>query len=97
MNDCAFLFFLLDFRFLEVLRKYPNVSVLFRETKNDYRYRDILIEKGTSIFIPIYAIQNDPNHYPNPSQFDPDRFSSEAKKTRNTATWLSFGDGPRNW
>lgn len=55
-----------------------------------------MIKKGTSIFIPIYAIQNDADYYPNPEQFDPDRFSSEEKKKRNTSTYMPFGFGPRN-
>lgn len=74
------------------------VSVLFRITKNDYCVpsSDIVIEKGTSIFIPTYAIHHDPDYYPDPEKFDPDRFSNEEKKKRNTSTWMPFGDGPRN-
>lgn len=58
---------------------------------------DIVIEKGTPIIIPAYAIQMDPEYYPNPEKFDPERFGSEEKKTRDPMTWLPFGDGPRNW
>ena len=47
------------------------------------------------IFIPAHAIQHDPDYYPNPELFDPDRFSHEEVKKRNPYTFLSFGEGVR--
>lgn len=69
-----------------------------RRTKNDYRVpgTDIVLEKGLSVFIPAYAIQHDPEHYPDPEKFDPERFDGEEAKKRDAMTWLPFGDGPRN-
>lgn len=83
----------------ETLRKYAAAGTLTKETKNDYQIpgTDIVIEKGVSVMIPIRAIHHDPEYYPNPDQFDPDRFESEEKKKRNPMAWLPFGDGPRNW
>lgn len=69
-----------------------------RRTQNDYRVpdSDIVLEKGMSIVIPAYAIQHDEEYYPNPEQFNPDRFNSEESKKRDPMSWLPFGDGPRN-
>lgn len=53
-----------------------------------------VIQRGTSVFIPIYAIQHDTRYYPDPNKFDPDRFNDE--KLRNAIQWLPFGLGPRN-
>lgn len=81
------------------MRIYPPVPLNARKAKNDYRLpgTDVVIERGTKVVIPVRAIHLDPEYYPNPDKFDPERFSSDEKKKRNIMTWLAFGDGPRNW
>jgi len=56
---------------------------------------DVVLEKGTKVLVPIYAIHHDPLYYENPNAFDPDRFFGENKKLYNNDTYLPFGDGPR--
>lgn len=82
----------------ETLRKYPPLATLNRNTKNTYKVpgTNDVIEKGTPIIIPLYAIHQDPEYYPEPEKFNPDRFSDEAVKQRDAMAWLPFGDGPRN-
>lgn len=53
-------------------------------------------KKGLGLFIPFYCIQQDPEYYPNPEKFDPERFSEENKSSINPDTYLVFGVGPRN-
>lgn len=57
---------------------------------------DQVLEKGTWIKIPVIAIQHDPEYYPNPELFDPDRFAKEQLKNRHPMTSLIFGEGPRS-
>ncbi|XP_055297423.1 cytochrome P450 6A1-like isoform X2 [Sitodiplosis mosellana] len=82
----------------ETLRRYPPVPFVSRIAKNDYNVPETsnIIEKGTIIVIPTYAIQNDPEYYPDPERFDPDRFAADIARERDTMTWLPFSEGPRN-
>ncbi|KAL5276677.1 Cyp6a9.2 family protein [Megaselia abdita] len=83
---------------MESLRKYPIASEIFRLTKEDYKVPDsnFVIEKGTNILIPVRSIHSDPDIYPNPEIFDPERFSIQEITKRHTQSFLGFGDGPRN-
>ncbi|KAJ3659267.1 hypothetical protein Zmor_010964 [Zophobas morio] len=81
----------------ETLRKYPPVALLTRKCNKDYRVpkSDIRLEKGIGVGIPVLALHMDPEYYPNPEKFDPERFSEENKNSRPAFTWLPFGEGPR--
>lgn len=80
---------------LETLRKYPPAPLLARQCTKDYKIpgTKTVIEKGTVVQVPVYAIQNDPKYYPNPRKFDPSRFSEENKKTFIEMPYLPFGEG----
>jgi len=82
----------------EALRKYPTVASLIRKCTTDYPVPDtgITIPKGTQTMIPVYAIHHDPEIYPNPDTYDPDRFLPEEVEKRHPLSYLPFGDGPRN-
>ena len=79
------------------MRKYPPVSHLTRNVNNDYKVEGtkFLFKKGQTILIPVGAIQHDPEYYPDPEIYDPDRFTPEMSAKRNPFTFLPFGDGPR--
>lgn len=69
-----------------------------RLAKTDYPVpgTNLVIEKGTSIVIPVHNIHHDPEIYPQPERFDPERFEPAAIKARHQFAYLPFGDGPRN-
>merc|ERR1711872_769744 len=46
-------------------------------------------------FINSLGIHSDPEYFPNPTLFNPDNFSKEAKASRSPYTFLGFGQGPR--
>lgn len=56
----------------------------------------IVIEKGTTVLVPIYSIHHDAEYYADPEKYDPGRFTPEEMKKRNPMAWLAFGEGPRN-
>lgn len=84
--------------FLETLRKHPPVGNLIRIANEPYRIAspEMTLEKGTMLMIPVHQIQHDPEIYPDPSRFDPERFTPEAVNARHSHSFLPFGDGPRN-
>lgn len=83
--------------FLESLRKYPPLTDLTRIADKDYKVEGtkFVIEAGTQVVIPAMSIHHDPEYYPNPDYFDPDRFTQEESSIRNNYTFLAFGEGPR--
>lgn len=89
---------------LESLRKYPPGMFLakvctkratFPAPKGEGTGPDVVVEPGMPITIPVYGIHHDPQFYPNPEQFDPERFTEEAKNARPKCTFMPFGAGPR--
>uniref|UniRef100_A0A348G631 Cytochrome P450 3 n=1 Tax=Odontomachus monticola TaxID=613454 RepID=A0A348G631_ODOMO len=81
----------------ETLRKYPPVMFLARNTQQNYTFENkVNIRKGIKVYIPIFGIHNDPNIFPNPEVFDPDRFTDENMRNMNPMHYLPFGTGPRN-
>ncbi|XP_071830914.1 cytochrome P450 3A24-like [Apostichopus japonicus] len=81
----------------ESLRLFPPISVLDRiNDKSDIVIKDLLIPKGFRIFVPVYAIHHDPEIWEDPEEFQPERFNKENRGKIHPASWLPFGDGPRN-
>nr|WCC58105.1 cytochrome P450 [Pharsalia antennata] len=93
----------LDMVMSETLRKYPINVAVDRVCTKPYTIEPALPEEtpvhlkvNDAIWLPIYAIHHDPNYYPNPDRFDPERFSEENKGDINPYTYFTFGLGPRN-
>ncbi|CAH1159589.1 unnamed protein product [Phaedon cochleariae] len=81
----------------ETLRKHPPIPGSPRVCNKDFNIpgTEVVIEKGTRIHIPFQAIHRDPEYYPDPEKFDPERFNEENKAKRHPFAFLPFGEGPR--
>lgn len=68
-----------------------------RVCKKEYKVpgTDLVLDAGTSIIVPFKSIQNDPEHFPDPDKYDPDRFLPENKAKRHPLAFMPFGEGPR--
>uniref|UniRef100_A0A1I8NRZ3 Cytochrome P450 n=1 Tax=Stomoxys calcitrans TaxID=35570 RepID=A0A1I8NRZ3_STOCA len=82
----------------ETLRLYAPLSYLQRIASEDYQipHTDIILDKGTEVFIPVRAIHYDAEIFKNPHEFQPERFSTHEVAQRHPQAFLGFGDGPRN-
>ncbi|KAK9696322.1 Cytochrome P450 [Popillia japonica] len=83
--------------FDEALRKYPIVATLERIATKDYKVpdSDLTLKKGTKVLISLQGIHHDPEYFPNPEKFDPDRFSPENREKLHPCAYMPFGEGPR--
>ena len=45
-----------------------------RECNKDITINGINIKKGVVVTVPTYALHYDPEYYPDPFKFDPDRY-----------------------
>uniref|UniRef100_A0A096M9L1 unspecific monooxygenase n=2 Tax=Poecilia formosa TaxID=48698 RepID=A0A096M9L1_POEFO len=80
----------------ECLRLYPPAARLERMAKETVKIKGITIPKNMIVMVPVYALHRDPELWPNPEEFKPERFSKKNKQSINPYTYLPFGIGPRN-
>ncbi|KAG6443771.1 hypothetical protein O3G_MSEX003035 [Manduca sexta] len=83
---------------LETLRIHPPVARIDRVCTKPYTLpgTSITLNVGDSVAIPLYGYHMDPNIYPDPHEFMPERFMNNNKSERPSHLFLAFGAGPRN-
>lgn len=86
----------LDMVVNETLRLYPIAGRLERVCKKDVDINGTFIPKGTIVMMPSYALHRDPQHWTEPDEFRPERFSKKNKDNINPYIYHPFGAGPRN-
>uniref|UniRef100_A0A1I8MXQ5 Uncharacterized protein n=1 Tax=Musca domestica TaxID=7370 RepID=A0A1I8MXQ5_MUSDO len=82
----------------ETLRKHPVAPTGRRVCRRPFTLPGkpgLTVEPSVHIIIPVYAIHHDPEYYPQPEVFRPERFAPNEKGQRHPMTYLPFGAGPR--
>mmetsp|Transcript_6749 Transcript_6749/g.10259 ORF Transcript_6749/g.10259 Transcript_6749/m.10259 type:complete len:355 (+) Transcript_6749:524-1588(+) len=90
---------LLDRTFSETLRKFPAAATGTSRRVGDNPIlvgKNLELPAGASLTIPPYALHRHPQHWPNPEEFDPNRFLPEQIKSRDPMAFQAFSSGPRN-
>ncbi|XP_058837420.1 probable cytochrome P450 9f2 isoform X2 [Topomyia yanbarensis] len=85
----------------EALRLWPPAAFIDRFCVKSYTFesdegKEIKIDRGQIVWFPVVALHHDPQYFPEPHKFNPERFSEANRSSINTATYLPFGIGPRN-
>ncbi|EDW10108.2 probable cytochrome P450 317a1 [Drosophila mojavensis] len=97
--DCVQSLTLMGHVILETLRMHPITPYIMRRCLNDYTVPDHMkytLAKEIFVIIPTHAIHNDPEYYPEPDRFKPERWGSPRDSFKEQSTWFGFGSGVRN-
>jgi cytochrome P450 len=81
--------------FEEAMRLYPPVWTISRVAAADDTVSGTRIRKGTTVMLSPYAMHRNPDIWPEPEKFVPDRFRPSAVSQRHRHSYFPFGGGPR--
>jgi cytochrome P450 len=79
----------------ESLRLYPPAWGFSRQALADDRLGGFRLPRGWLAFVIPYVLHRLPAFWPNPEQFDPERFLPERSADRPKFVYIPFGAGPR--
>ena len=83
----------------EVLRLYPPAPLTVRHLCEDLELENIVVPKGTMVYMPIWWIHRDPRNWSEPDRFLPERFmvhDDKAGQGRSFKNFFAFSGGSRN-
>jgi cytochrome P450 len=78
----------------ESMRLYPPAWAMGRKALNDFELGPYLLPRGTTMLMSQWIAHRNPNYFPDPLRFDPERFRPEAP-LRPKFSYFPFGAGPR--
>ncbi|GBM59071.1 Cytochrome P450 4c3 [Araneus ventricosus] len=86
----------LDCVIKESQRLYPSLPVIGRELEEDVIIDGYTVPAGTTCMLATFMLHRNPEVFPNPEVFDPDRFLTENCAGRHPFAYVPFSAGPRN-
>lgn len=81
--------------FKETLRLYPPAYAVSRQALRAFDIDGYHIPKGSLLGLSIYVFHHDPEYFPEPEKFMPERFEPEREKQIPRNAYLPFGAGSR--
>ncbi|XP_054706470.1 cytochrome P450 4c3-like [Uloborus diversus] len=80
----------------ESQRLYPSLPVIGRELEEDIVVDGYTVPAGTTCMLATFMLHRNPEVFPNPEVFDPERFLPENCVGRHPFAYVPFSAGPRN-
>lgn len=85
----------LDMVINECLRMYPPIVLFISRTcAQDTTVMGQFFPAGAEVLVPVWNVHHDPDLWPEPFKFDPERFSNGLEGI-HPASYMPFGIGPR--
>jgi cytochrome P450 len=81
--------------FQESLRHYPPIPVFLRQALEDIELRGYTVPRGSVFAISPYIVHHDPRFYPDPDNFNPDRWTEDFTEQLHKFAFIPFSGGPR--
>jgi cytochrome P450 len=79
----------------EAMRLYPPVWLTAREMLDDNTLGNCTLEKGAQLFMSQWVVHRDSRFYPNPHEFNPQRWTEDFVQNLPKFAFFPFGGGPR--
>ncbi|XP_044729324.1 probable cytochrome P450 4d14, partial [Chrysoperla carnea] len=79
----------------ESMRIYPPVPIVGRKLSEDLPLENGVLRKNARPSIMIYSIHHNPEYFPDPEAFKPERFLTQAQN-KNYFSYIPFSAGSRN-
>ena len=79
----------------ESMRLYPPAWTLGRKALVDYQVGDFIVPAESIVLMSPWVMHHDSRYYAQPFDFDPERWTQEARNARPRFAYFPFGGGPR--
>ena len=79
----------------ETLRRRPVIPIAARKALDPIELMGYSLPAGSVLMVSIYLIHGDPEIYPDPKAFEPERFLNADPKGTEGGAWIPFGGGIR--
>ncbi len=80
--------------FKEAMRIYPPVWLIDRQVIHQFAMQGYCFPVGTLLALSPYTLHRNPDYFPDPERFDPERFAPGKAEALPRMAYMPFGDGP---
>ena len=79
----------------ESMRLYPPAWAIGRLAVRDHEIGGYVLPAGSLVLVSPYVTHRDARFFPDPTSFDPERWTTEARESRPQFSYFPFGGGAR--
>ncbi len=80
----------------EIMRCHTVSPVLLRTACNSFEFKGHWVPAGTELWMAPAVVHNDPDYYPNPERFEPERHLPPRLESQRKGAFVPFGIGPHS-